>query len=128
MPFAFAPVRAVRRPRAVLYRRSAQQSLAHQEQIHQRASHKQAVRILVQSAIAHLDEPKLEFEYGKDVFHLGSYFGLGPVLLPFYLVDAILVAIALVGKVLGVRRMFAQHLALPAIGLIAPYPRLFAVQ
>src|ERR1019366_2913508 len=67
-------------------------------------------------------------QHGKHMFHFGSHFGLGPVLLPFHLVDAILVAITLVGKVLGVRRVFAQDLALPAIGLIAPYPRLLAVQ
>ena len=84
--------------RSALYRRRTQQSLAHQEQIHQRASHKQPVRILIQAVIAHFDELKLEFEYGKDVFHLGSHLGLGPVLLPFHLVDAILVAIALVGN------------------------------
>lgn len=31
-------------------------------------------------------------------------------------------------KVLGVWRMFAQHLSLPAIGLITPHPRFLAVQ
>ncbi len=57
--------------RGALHRWRTQQSLACQEQIHQRASHKRAVRILVQSAIAYLHEPELEFQHTKHVFHSG---------------------------------------------------------
>ena len=68
MPFAFVPApRTVRRLRAVLRYCRTQQSLVHQEQIQQSAGHKQAMGILVQSAIAHLDEAELELHPGKDM-------------------------------------------------------------
>src|SRR5882724_12954672 len=105
-----------------------QQPLANQEQVHQSARHKQSVRVLVQSAIAHLDESELQLHHREHVFHLGAYAALGTVLLSFYFIDMVLVAIALVGKVQGVRSVFPQHLTLPAIRLIAPHPRFCAVE
>jgi hypothetical protein len=47
---------------------------------------------------------------------------------PFHLSTRYLVAIALVGKVQGARRVSAQHLGLPARSLAAPYSRLLAVR
>jgi hypothetical protein len=52
----------------------------------------------------------------------------GAVTGPLYLVDAILLAIALMGEGLSARRVFPQHRPLPAIGLSAPHPRLLAVR
>src|SRR5207244_765559 len=46
----------------------------------------------------------------------------------WYFVNTILVAVAPMGAVLGLRRALPDHFALSAISLIAPHPRFLAVQ
>ena len=57
-----------------------------------------------------------------------SHQRLRPVLRPLSLVNPVLVAMPLVGTVLGVRRAFVNHLTLPPIRLVTSDVRPFAVQ
>jgi hypothetical protein len=62
------------------------------------------------------------------VLDLGTNAGLRAVLAALQLIDNAAMAVTLVGEVLGIRRMRADHCGLPAIGLIPINPRLIAVQ
>src|SRR5437870_13789013 len=53
------------------------------------------------------------------MLHLRPHRRLRPVLCPLHFVDAILIAVAPLGAVLGLRRALPDYLALSAIGLIA---------
>src|SRR5207248_3880539 len=64
----------------------------------------------------------------KHVLHLRAHPRLAPVLRPLHFVNTILVAVAPMGAVLGLRRALPDHFALSAISLIAPHARFFAVQ
>src|SRR5438309_5103624 len=62
------------------------------------------------------------------MLHLRAHRRLSPVLRPLHFVNTILVAVAPMGAVLGLRRALPDHFGLSAISLIAPHARFFAVQ
>src|SRR5438270_7355707 len=111
-----------------LSRCQEQQFFPRQVQIHQRAHREQLGGILLQSAKAQLHKSELQLHHRKHVFHLRAHPRLRPVLRPLHFVNTILVAVAPMGAVLGLRRALPDHFALSAISLIAPHPRFLAVQ
>ena len=56
-----------------------QQSVAHQEQVRQRAGHEQPVRILVEPPVADLGEAEHAFDHPEAVLDLGPHPRLGAV-------------------------------------------------
>ena len=58
----------------------------------------------------------------------GPHFGLGTIFRALDLINDAAVAIATIGKVLGLWGVLPDHGTLAAIGLIAPYPGLLAMQ
>jgi hypothetical protein len=57
------------------------------EQIGQRAGHKQAMGVLLQPAIAHLGEAEHPLDDPDRMFNPGPHRGLGTIFRPFDLVD-----------------------------------------
>ena len=76
------------------------------------------MRILLQSAIAHLDEAEHALDDAEDVFNLRPHFRLGPVLRLLDLVDHAMLTIAAIGEVLRLWRTSADHVLLTAVGLV----------
>src|SRR5207253_2606626 len=60
------------------------------------------------------------------MLYLRPHRRLAPVLRPLHCVNTILVAVAPMGAVLGLRRALPDHFALSAISLIAPHARFLA--
>ena len=107
---------------------STQQSVAHDEQIGERAGHEQPVRVLVQPAVADLREAEHPLDHAEAVLDLRPHLRLGAVARLLRLVHHPAMPIASVDEVSCVWCMFADHGALPAICLIAPHPRLITMQ
>src|SRR3954464_14328892 len=98
------------------------------EQIGETAAHRQTLRVLRQPAIAHLGKAEHTLDYQKRMLDFGAHLGLRAVLAALHFIYDAAMAVAPVGEVLGVRRVIADHVFLPPIGLIAIHPRLVAVQ
>src|SRR5207244_12613215 len=75
-----------------------------------------------------LHKSKLQLHHRKHVLHLRAHRRLAPVLRPLHFVNTMLVAVAPMGAVLGLRRALPDHFALSAISLIAPHARFLAVR
>src|SRR5262252_9451803 len=101
---------------------------ARHEQIGERAVHEQAMSVLRQSAIAHLDKAKHSLNDPDRMLDPGSHFRFGAVFRPLDLIDNTAVAIAAIGEIAGFGRMLSNHRPLSAVGLITPYPGLVTVQ
>src|SRR5271163_8426 len=86
------------------------------------------MRVLRQPAIAYADEAEDPLDDAKRMFNLGANPRFGVVLRLLNLVDHTAMLAATVGEILRIRRNLADSFALAAIRLIAPHPRLFAVQ
>src|SRR5262249_5519832 len=87
------------------------------------------MRVLLQPAIAHFHEAKLQLHHLKHVLHFGPHLRFRPVLRPrHFIYDPTLVATTPLGEIPGSRCARADHLALSLIRAIAPHPRLFPVQ
>ena len=86
------------------------------------------MRILVQPAVAYLGESKYPLDYTDTVLDLSPDLGLGAVPRLLRLIDDPAIAAAAVGEVFSLRRMFADHLPLTLIGLVAPDAGLLAMQ
>jgi hypothetical protein len=84
--------------------------------------------ILLQPAIAHLGEAEHPFDDPDRMFDPSPHFGLGTIFCPLDLVDNAAVSVAAIGEVLGLRGVQSDHRTLAAVGLIAPYSGLLAVQ
>ena len=74
---------------------------ARHEQIGQCAGDKQAMGVLLQSAIAHLGKTKQPLDDADRMFNPGSHFGLGTIFRPLDLIDDAAVAVAAIGEVPG---------------------------
>src|SRR3954462_5840163 len=98
------------------------------EQIGETAAHRQTLRVLRQPAMAHLGKAEHTLDYQKRMLDFGAHLGLRAVLAALHFIYDAAMAVAPVGEVLGVRRVIADHVFLPPIGLIAIHPRLVAVQ
>src|SRR5215472_3003335 len=107
---------------------ATQEMAAHCEQIGQRAGHEEAMRVLLQSAIAHLGKAKHPLDDPDHMFNPGPHFGLGAVFHPLDLIDNTAVAVAAIGEIPGLGRALPDHRPLAAVSLITPYPGLIAVQ
>src|SRR5690242_1815957 len=101
---------------------------AHHEQIGQRAGHQQAMRVLLQPAIAHFGKAEHPFYDPDRMFDPGPHFGFGAVFRPLDLIGNTAVAVAAIGEVAGLGGMLPDYRALSAVGLITPYPGLLPVQ
>src|ERR1700753_3775153 len=60
---------------------------AHHEQVGQRAGHQQAMRVLLQPAIAHLGKAEHPLDDPDRMFDPGPHFRLGAVFRPLDLID-----------------------------------------
>src|SRR5262249_6874100 len=100
--------------------------LARHEQIGERTIDQQAMSVLRQPAIAHLDKAKHPLDDADRMLDFGPHHRFGTVFRPLGLVYHAAVAVAAVGEVLGLRGMLPDHRALTAIRLIAPHPGLVA--
>ena len=60
---------------------------AHYEQIGQRTGHEEAMRVLLQTAIAHLGKAEHPLDDPDHMFNPGPHFGLGAVFRPLDLID-----------------------------------------
>ena len=80
---------------------AAQQMPAHHEQVGQRAGHQQAMRVLLQPAIAHFGKAEHPLDDPDRMFDPGPYFRLGAVFRPLDLIDDTAVAVAAIGEIAG---------------------------
>src|SRR6202030_3495060 len=101
---------------------------AHYEQIGQRTGHEEAMRVLLQPAIAHLGKAEYPLDDPDHMFNPGPHFGLGAVFRPLDLIDNTAVAVAAIGEIPGLGRALPDYRPLAAVSLITPYPGLLAVQ
>ena len=76
-----------------------QQMAARHEQIGERAGHKQAMRVLVEPAVADPGEAEDALDDEERVFDLGPHFRLGPVLRPLRLVDEAIAPVTAIGEI-----------------------------
>ena len=104
------------------------QVMPRHEQVGERTGDDQAMGILLQSAVTDLGEAEHPLDDADGVLDLGPYLRLGPVLRPLGLVHHTAMAIAAVGEVLCIRRVFLDHGGLAPVRLIAPHARLVPVQ
>src|SRR5438309_8376412 len=101
---------------------------AHCEQIGQRTGHEEAMRVLLQTAIAHLGKAEHPLDDPDHMFNPGPHFGLGAVFRPLDLIDNTAVAVAAIGEIAGLGRALPDYRPRAAVSLITPYPGLIAVQ
>src|SRR5947207_1130001 len=101
---------------------------AHCKQIGQRTDHEEAMRVLLQTAIAHLGKAEHPLDDPDHMFNPGPHFGLGAVFRPLDLIDNTAVAVAAIGEIAGPGRALPDYRPLAAVSLITPYPGLLAVQ
>src|ERR1700760_1045742 len=101
---------------------------AHHEQVGQRAGHEQAMRVLLQPAIAHFGKAEHPLDDPDRMFDPGPHFRLGAVFRPLDLIDNTAVAVAAIGEIAGLGRMLPDHRPLSAVGLITPPAGLLPVQ
>lgn len=104
-----------------------QQMAPRHVEIGERAGYEQSMRVFVQPAIANSGKAKNLLDHEEHMLDLGSDFRLCPVLCPLVLIDNALLPVTAIGEVLRARRMLDDHVALAAIGLIAPHAGLLAV-
>src|SRR5438477_10581611 len=101
---------------------------AHHKQIGQRADHEQAMRVLLQPAVAHLGKAEHPLDDPDHMFNPWPHFGLGAVFRPLDLIDNTAMAVAAIGEIAGLGRVLPDHRPLSAVGLITPDAGLVAVQ
>src|SRR5690242_20337911 len=101
---------------------------AHHEQIGQRAGHEQAMRVLLQPAIAHLGKAEHALYDPDRMFDPSPHFRLGAVFRPLDLIHNTAMAIASIGEIPGLGGMLSDHRLLSAVGLITPHAGLLPVQ
>src|SRR5215469_5875481 len=98
---------------------------AHDEQIGQRTGHQQAMRVLLQTAIAHLGKPEHPLDDPDHMFNPGPHFGLGAVFRPLDLIDNTAVAVAAIGEIPGLGRALSYlRLRRPPRSTLFPYTML----
>src|SRR6201984_2067210 len=91
---------------------------ADHEQVGQRAGHQQAMRVLLQPAIAHLGKAEHPLDDPDRMFDPGPHFGLGAVFRPLDLIDNTAVTVAAIREIPRLGRVLPDHRSLAAIGLI----------
>src|SRR6202007_2856624 len=101
---------------------------ARHEQIGQRASHEQAMGVLLQSAIAHLGKAEHPLDDADRMLDPGPHSGLGAVFPPLDLIDNTAVTVAANGEIPGLGRMLPDHRPLSAIDLVTPHTGLLPMQ
>src|SRR6059058_2960654 len=93
---------------------------AYDEQIGQRTGHPQAMRVLLQPAVAHLGKAEHPLEDPDDMLDRGPHFGLGAIFRPLDLIDNTAMAVAAIGEIAGLGGVLPDHHPLSAVGLITP--------
>src|SRR5580700_8223999 len=83
-----------------LRRSATQQMPARDEQIGQCAGHEQAMRVLLQPAIAHLGKAKHPLDDPDRMFDPGPHFGLSTIFRPLELIHDTAVAVAAIDEIL----------------------------
>src|SRR5215831_6487322 len=82
---------------------------ARHKQISERAGHEQAMRVLFETAVAHLGEAKHSLNDADRMLDFGAHLQFGPVFRPLDLVHDTAVAIAAVDEVLCSRCVLTDH-------------------
>jgi len=100
--------------------RGSQQTSSRHVQVYQSASHEQPVGVLVQTPITNLVKAKHPLENQERMLNLGADARLYSILRTFSVRQGLVTAAFLLGKVLGLRRMLTDQLALSSIGRITP--------
>src|SRR6201998_2431738 len=111
-----------------LRRLTAQEMAARYEQMGQRASHEQAMGVLLQSAIAHLGKAEHPLDDADSMLDPSPHFRLGAAFPPLDLIDNTAVTVAAIGEIAGSGRMLPDHRSLSAIGLVTPHTGLLPMQ
>src|SRR5690606_36249198 len=88
----------------------------------------QSVQVLGKATVSDLLEPEYSLDDADAVLDLRAHAGLAAVHRPDVLIDPAAPAVTLVGEVPGALGNLADRLFLASVGLIAPDPRLLAVQ
>src|SRR6266550_1412166 len=101
---------------------------ARHEQIGQRAGHEQAMRVLLQPAIAHLGKAEYPFDDPDRMFNPGPHLRVGAIFRALDLIHYTAVAVAAIDEILGFWCVLPDHRPLPAVGLITPDAGILAVQ
>src|SRR6266545_8295323 len=107
---------------------SSQQVTSRQVQIGQRGRHEQAVRILGQATITHLSKAEDALDDPDRVLDLGADARLGAVLGALLRRQVAVAATALLGEVLGLRRMLPNQFALASVTGVAIHSPLVTMQ
>src|SRR6266536_1547061 len=94
---------------------SSQQVTSRQVQIGQRGGHEQAVRILGQATITHLNKAEDALDDADRMLDLGADARLGAVLGALFRRQVAVAATAFLGKILGLRRMLPIQFALAGV-------------
>src|SRR5205814_7894200 len=96
---------------------------AHCKQIGQRTDHEEAMRVLLQTAIAHLGKAEHPLDDPDHMFNPGPHFGLRAVFRALDLIDNTAVAVAAIGEILGLWCVLPDHRSLAASRPDHPIPR-----
>src|SRR5690349_2739020 len=84
--------------------------------------------VLLQTAVAHLGKAEHPLDDPDDMLDPGAHFGVGAVFRSLDVIHDAAVAVAAIGEIPRLGRMFPDYPTLAAVGLIAPHPGLLPVQ
>src|SRR5215210_7573266 len=98
------------------------------EEVGERAGGKEAVRVFVETAVAHLGEAEHTLDHAEHMLDFGAHLRLRAVLGSLNFVHAVFKPIASIGEVERVGRVLSDNLRLPLIGAIPPDPCFIPMQ
>src|SRR2546430_17004974 len=101
---------------------------ARHKQIGQRAGHEQAMRVLLQPAIAHLGKAEHPLDDPDRMLDPGPHFGLGTIFRPLDLIAKATVAVAAFYEILGLWCVLPDHRPLTAVSMSTTHTGLLAVR
>src|SRR5437773_9983648 len=107
---------------------SSQQVPSREVKIGQRCRYEQPMRILGQAAVAHFDKAEDALDDADGVLDLGPDLRLGAILGPLFWRQIAIATTALLGEVLGPRRVLPKQFPLASVSGVAVDPPLAAVQ
>src|SRR6266704_5567153 len=107
---------------------SSQQVTSHQVKIGQRGGHEQAMRVLGQATVTHFGKAEDALDDADGVLDLGSDPRLGAILGALFRRQVAIATTALLGEVLGLRRLLPDQRLLSGVTGITVDPPLAAVQ
>lgn len=106
----------------------SQQAPSGHIQVRQPADHKEPIGVFHKATVSYLAKAEYPLKYQNGMLHLGADPGFGLVFRPLFLAQFSMATTLLLSKVPGLRRLFSNNLALPAICRVAPNSGLIAVE